>query len=438
MPSNNRLISRVHAKVRYLANEIALEVKCLGYNGISLNIADQTMYIRRNTGIMVQLHEECEIGLDIAGSLVDIVVPSADPSEESHVLAPSSPGMPASESWSHGFANNETESEEIDQRSISQIEPLSPLPSSTGMVTPGVTPNVERIKVLEPQSSPAHVHEFHLSQPEESPAEEDKALQPRLLNFQSVSKSSPFREQTGSKGFETREKENIPPLEIRVEREATPVLTNQPEPVDSVDPITHSTTAALDNLIDEVLAEPTSGQESKSDVQVIKTEAQAPGTSAVSPPHEGGVVSEEVLDLDNLDQEFIDMILTVLATSVINPAPISLLTPFFPPETKVAEIERFLRTQSCITERVLKNDLAETEASTSSSWSYHASNDTDPIRRDRLARLQAPQRTLRKRTYQQMHTYGYEHAKYVMDCKAAGIKPVRFDGVRYRGTHSQS
>ncbi|CCG84634.1 protein of unknown function [Taphrina deformans PYCC 5710] len=41
-------------------------------------------------------------------------------------------------------------------------------------------------------------------------------------------------------------------------------------------------------------------------------------------------------------------------------------------------------------------------------------------------------RNLRPRTYQQLHTYEYEHAKYVLECKAAGIKPVRFDGNRYR------
>lgn len=43
-------------------------------------------------------------------------------------------------------------------------------------------------------------------------------------------------------------------------------------------------------------------------------------------------------------------------------------------------------------------------------------------------------RTLRPRTYAQLHTYEYEHAKYVMECRAAGIQPVRFDGTRYRET----
>lgn len=41
-------------------------------------------------------------------------------------------------------------------------------------------------------------------------------------------------------------------------------------------------------------------------------------------------------------------------------------------------------------------------------------------------------RRLRPRTYQQLHTYEYEHAKYVLECRAAGIKPVQFDGTRYR------
>lgn len=46
--------------------------------------------------------------------------------------------------------------------------------------------------------------------------------------------------------------------------------------------------------------------------------------------------------------------------------------------------------------------------------------------------MQGSSRQLRPRTYQQLHTYEYEHAKYVMECRAAGIKPVRFDGSRYR------
>lgn len=41
-------------------------------------------------------------------------------------------------------------------------------------------------------------------------------------------------------------------------------------------------------------------------------------------------------------------------------------------------------------------------------------------------------RTLRPRTYRQLHTYEYEHAKYVLECRAAGIQPVKFDGTRYR------
>lgn len=438
LSSKNRLISRVHAKLRYLAGENAFEVKCSGFNGISLRISDQTLYIKRNTGILVQIHEACDLSLNIAGSIVEIVIPSAHHQDERAELAPSSPTFP----FSHLDTMIVPECRETMFDSLRHIEPLSPLPSSTGMVTPSVTPDSKRIRNderLGSSSQELSLADLPISQDIVS---QSRTLQPRMLNFQMMDSTLQSLAKK-SLGPDVRGKENIPPSPSNVRPGSVETslglllpASNSPSP-DHQELHADSESPANENLPTEqdVHTDISSINASEADEFSTEMSTSVQQPRVESRPAEIPEDLDEEIDLSNLDQEFIDMILTVLATSVIHPAPITLLTPFFPPETKVEQIQDFLRTQSCISELKVHNEYSDQQVVTST-WSYDATMDSDVVRRSRLSSLQKPQRNLRKRTYQQLHTYEYEHAKYVMDCKAAGIKPVRFDGVRYRGTHS--
>lgn len=419
LPSNNRLVSRIHCKLRYLEPEHAFELKCMGFNGVSLRISDQTIFVKRKTGILIQLHEDCELELDVAGSLVEIETPKDEAATtDSEVLFPSSPVMQALEIPDL----NEKLALEHDLQAVNIIQPLSPLHSATGMMTPSMTPSAKRIRLDTPEpfldrSSDAR------RQPLDFP---EKTLQPRLLKFND---DENLRIPNQALPCVTTEqlhkgKENLPPIFAIAARQ------------EAADKCLPAVQMSLDTT-------PEQSTSVRADCEPVEVHSNLEAMTAESASPEPvthietivGTENEEAFDPEDIDQEFVDMLLTILATSAINPAPLSVLTPFFPAGTSTATITTILRTQACITEHVIKDECSATSQE-SSTWSYDPTKDSDTLRMSRLSNLQKPQRSLRPRTYQQLHTYAYEHSKYVMDCKAAGIKPVRFDGTRYRRTHA--
>lgn len=252
----NKLVSRIHAKVRYLFEEHAFEVRCVGFNGLSLHIGGQSVHVKRSTGVLVHINsDEASFALDVAGSYVDLIIPSR-PEEYDDVPMPSSPH----------------EIEQVEEKALSPTQ-------TNGILTPGGTP-IKQTLLTSLRSSPLGQHD----------------AVPKKL-------------------FDCKGKENDPP------------------------------------------------------------EQEGP------------------------DAEFVDMILTTLASSIVSPAPISHFTPFFPSSTSVDEIEDFLRTIEPVSE-VPRLGKDASGVPLRSTWYYEPSRDPDLSRRTRLEVLMKPVRKTRKQHVQ--------------------------------------
>lgn len=397
LPSNNRLISRVHARLRYLADQHAFEVRCLGYNGISLQIADQTMYVRRATGIMVQINSQsCELGLNVAGSLVEIEIPKEQDTDRARYDVP----LPSSPMFSAANVPSELDSDvhdvELERQTIDQITALSPLTSSACMLTPSATPKTKRVKlIVHPDSSPLHTAMTFSSSPgEREVPSATNPLRPRLLNFsQSFTSETPV---DAGKILECTGKENVPPntgvSATNLSLPSDPLYSNatlkqtpRPTTPGPIAPVNHVTTAfgAVD----------TSNPARLEFIVEAPLYCESRELEASPVEHAEQILEDEDEDEDEEelgpDPEFVDMILMTLATSPISPAPIASFVPFFPPKTTLDRIEVFLRDQPAISE-VKRSGKDAAGRALRSTWFYEPSNDSDDLRRVRLASLQKP------------------------------------------------
>lgn len=479
--STNRLVSRQHVKLRYIEDQHACEVKCSGYNGCSLRSSGQTLYVRRDTGIMVQINANSADGgliLDITGSLVEIKIPEADSGEDEVNLLPM-PSSPILQSRAH---ENDMLPVDIPMprgiQGYDSIVSSSTPPFPAGILTPSRTPRTKRIKLLVRPDPVTETHDYLSSSPIRHDNHETHALQPCELNLLD-SFCSDASEASSSKSctyscLEERGKENIPPvddvagytdslenvprepqdvvskpnvLEAMVDYDGTQVkeidtgLSTLPDVV--VNPNTtkveeHETglispvavaedaeTASKENeigltLLDVVAEEDaTLSKELESDMIVSEVETKRANTpeveeSSVSASHElpehngesmiaqpafpNGATEDDDGAITN-DPEFIDMILTTLATSTISPAPIASIVPYFSPKTSVDQIEDFLRAQTAVSE-VKRTGKDAAGRKLQSTWYYEPSDDSDELRRARLQALQKPVRSTKKRHHQ--------------------------------------
>ena len=346
LPSSNKLISRVHAKIRYSSNDDAFEVSCPGFNGLRLSIAGQSMSLCRESSVMITLDSLHDLEIDIMGARIVAVVSKQ---VDGATLLPSSPVL------SQG----------------TEIHALSPLPSPLGVLTPGSTP-----------------------------VKDTDVLKPRKLNFGEFERIVKKRKLLPGK-------ENIPPghnAEIKQSTESMQhslmPFTSSPTPCPAQ--ITGSESTQESTHTDPVIPERTDTEPAYQDSTAVSTE---PGP---------------VSNTDQIDPEFIDMILTSLASSTISPSPLSHLSPFFPSSSSPSEIESFLRSIPCISEvsRVGKDAAGQALRST---WFYEPTLDADRVRRMRLGALMKPVRKTRKQHVQ----YYWKPVHLKTPVPATGLLPLK-------------
>lgn len=84
LPASNRWASRVHASVRYIKDEAGdeaqlpgtIEVKCHGYNGLTLHIGREMTFVKRDKIVACNLAKlDAPLSIEITGSLVHINAP---------------------------------------------------------------------------------------------------------------------------------------------------------------------------------------------------------------------------------------------------------------------------------------------------------------------------------------------------------------------------
>ncbi|ORY86799.1 hypothetical protein BCR37DRAFT_125796 [Protomyces lactucae-debilis] len=480
LPPSNRLISRRHAEVRFLQDEDALGVRCLGFNGLGVRIGGQALFVKRDCSISLQLsgnsgayqHQAARnVVLDIAGSLIVICPPAASrktglrmqqDDEDLHLPVPSSPAL-------HVIEEEDEDVEEDDLNAQTGMITLEMYPNDAEASSPPALP-VDGI--LTPTQSPVRKKQRMLSVDGEEDDSEDEmeeaaspqqdtsiaalavtdkdtestssVLQPRHIDF-GKSRANSLRAPTPPKKSEHRGKENIPPTEqnsrsmpaspqqgmvhspvpaiqssmsrstspspciARLEEAAKAVfdsLDRQDQLCEAYTAVTKASspppyTEAMPEPADvpAVLSQPTEIPAVLS--QPIEVSAVPPQPTVEAPEAQQ---LEHVMDTvgpsaaseqDGADPEFVDMILTTLASSTLSPTPISYFTPFFPEGTSLDEIEAFLREQSSIAE-VERTGKDASGRMLRSEWYYEPSADTDVQRSQRLESLRKPIRGTRK------------------------------------------
>lgn len=425
LPSSNRLISRTHAKIRYVAGTNDLEVQCTGYNGMMLYSQGQSIYINHNTSISMQIQSSLpEIEISMCGTLVKVELPHAQDSQldESLVPMPSSPvlGETALREDETGMSmpspiqSSPAMCAMTSSDAICDTSALSPLPSSTGMLTPGGTPSAQRTQD-KPKPSPLVVF---ADEEIESAAKAalcttlNAILQPRKLNFESELNSSTESFESEKTSFQLPGKENLPPakLEIKNPVESSPRVEQSKEQdaavknLDELSGETKVTEAASDEItVDSSVIWSAADRTEQQDTAELKA-SEATITTISTPANDASIDSHcTTLQADQVedavDPEFIDMILSALASAPVSPAPISHIAPFFPPDTATDTIERFLRSVDAICE-VERHGKDASGKGLRSTWYYEPHDDGDAARRARLQGRMKPIRTTRKQHVQ--------------------------------------
>lgn len=399
LPSNNRLVSRLHVKLRYIEAQRACEVKCTGYNGCSLQISGQTLFIRRDTGIIVQINlnsDEGRLTLDVAGSLVEIRLPEADTAEPELELMPM-PSSPVHELTPElEVMRLINESYKDDQQICESALTSSPAPCLSGIITPSRTPRTKRIKLLvRPDSSPAPPSPCS-NQSSELEIATSSPLQLRDINLSQTFVSEVDRlEACRAKCLDARGKENIPP---ETEQVGVALVYQDRADHDGLTENSRVDQIVLQNpeehtMLQDVITQDPTASEAIASIIEAKEEADEEvkaGMSLTDDDNDGAI---------GTDPEFVDMILTTLATSTISPAPIASFVPFFSPKTSLDQIEDFLRAQTAVSE-VKRTGKDASGRKLRSTWYYEPSDDSDVLRRVRLEALQKPVRSTKKRHHQ--------------------------------------
>lgn len=339
---------------------------------------------------MVQVNSnQCYLGLNVVGSFVEIQIPREDET------GPETHGIPLPSSPVPHMSVDEEEVPAIDSYREDQQLSSSPAPYISGMVTPSTTPQAKRIKLDVHQDSSPCLQSPTSSLSDETGKIQKSALQPRLIDFcQSFTSDSAAFATPVKKTSDDRGKENVPPetsqlnvVHPTTQVEEQPSATAKDTTANRLQEI-EVDAATSDKPID-LPGETLSPQEGDESLPQDEDDAPQEVNFAPSSP------SSEVQDEIGNDPEFVDMILTTLATSAISPAPIASFVPFFGPNTTLEQIEDFLRAQTAISEvkRTGKDASGNTLRST---WYYEPSNDTDELRRSRLQQLQKPVRRTKK------------------------------------------